>query len=197
LNDPGLGESAIIRLAVQGEQAAWEALVHSHQEPVFRLAYLLLGDTHQAEDVTQEAFIRAYRYLDRFETGRSLRPWLLKITSNLARNQHRSASRYVAAVGRLIRHEPGEGKPTIEDLATFNQESEALWQAVRRLGFADQQIIYLRYFLDLSVVEAADAIGTAPGTIKSRSHRAINHLRVVIEKEFPILMDWSDGPGNR
>ncbi|OGO31660.1 MAG: hypothetical protein A2Z16_04220 [Chloroflexi bacterium RBG_16_54_18] len=179
----------MIRRAKKGDPAAWEALVLSHQEPVFRLAYLLLGSTEDAEDITQETFVRAARYLDRFDLERPLRPWLLKIGSNLARNRYRTASRYMAAIGRLFQSEPEVPLKTIEDIAAQEQESQALWQAVRRLSRPDQEILYLRYFLDLSVDETTEAIGRAHGTIKSRCHRAINRLRAVIENEFPVLMD--------
>jgi RNA polymerase sigma-70 factor (ECF subfamily) len=187
--EPVFSEVEIIRRAKKGDPAAWEVLVLSHQEPVFRFVYLLLGNPEEAEDVTQETFIRAARYLDRFEPERPLRPWLLKIGSNLARNRYRTASRYMAAIGRLIRSEPEVPPKTIEDIAAEGQEAEALWQAVRKLSHPDQEILYLRYFLDLSIDETAEAIGMAHGTIKSRCHRAIKRLRAVIESDFPLLMD--------
>lgn len=167
--------------------------MRAHQEPVFRLAYLLLGSYEEAQEAAQETFIRAARYLPGFDLQRPLRPWLLKMAGNLSRNRYRTASRYLAAVGRLVRLEPRYPAKSVEDLALQNQESAALWQAVRKLSQADQQVIYLRYFLDLPVEECALACGAAPGTIKSRTHRAIQRLRAVIEQEFPLLMEWSDG----
>jgi RNA polymerase sigma-70 factor (ECF subfamily) len=64
-----------------------------------------------------------------------------------------------------------------------------LWQAVRRLSQPDQEIIYLRYILDLSEAEAATALDVAPGTVKSRTHRALGRLRAVVEREFPALRE--------
>ena len=97
IKDPRL----LARLARQGDAFAWERLVGEHQQPVFRLAYLLLGDPDEAQDVAQETFIRAYHALHRFDNERPLRPWLLRIAANLAYNRQRSLRRYLAALKRL------------------------------------------------------------------------------------------------
>jgi RNA polymerase sigma-70 factor (ECF subfamily) len=181
-----LDESELIRRARQGDGAAWEALVLAHQEPAFRLAYLFLGDADQAEDIAQEAFIRAFQALDRFDSTRLFRPWLLSIAANLARNQRRSAGRYLAALSRIIRDAPSaEAGP--ENSVSQHLDSQALWQAVRRLDPGDQQVIYLRYFLELPVAETAQTLGVAEGTVKSRLHRALSRLRSVIEQYYPAL----------
>ena len=179
-------EADLIVRARRGEEAAWEALVLEYQQPIFRLAYLMLGDSAEAEDVTQEAFIRAFRALDRFDASRPLRPWLLQIAANLARNRRRSAGRFVQALARKVRGEP-EPVHRIEERSEQQWEAQTLWQAVRRLSTADQEIIYLRYFLELSEAEAAETLDVAVGTVKSRMHRAMGRLREIIRKEFPAL----------
>jgi RNA polymerase sigma-70 factor (ECF subfamily) len=68
-------------------------------------------------------------------------------------------------------------------------KADALWQAVRRLSMADQEVIYLRCFLELSVDETAQVLGIAPGTVKSRNSRALARLRAVVEREFPELRE--------
>ncbi len=183
------GETELIRRALEGSEAAWEALVRAHQEPVFRFAYLLLGDAEEAEDAAQEAFIRAYRALERFDLERPLRPWLLSIAANLARNRRRSLGRYLAAIQRLgQRQAPVPGGSAVEDLSDERLQARLLWQAVRRLDPPSQQVIYLRYFLDLPVEETAQALEVAPGTVKSRTHRAVARLKLIIEREFPGLI---------
>lgn len=186
-------ESDLIRHASRGDNAAWEALVLLHREAVFRLAYLLIGDADDAEDLAQETFIRAYRALARFDTSRPMRPWLLRIVTNLARNRHRAVGRYVAAVRRWFWSEgtvpTDEGRSGIETRAETQWQAHLLWQAVRRLSQTDQEIIYLRYFLDLSVDETAEALEVASGTVKSRLHRALKHLRGVVERDFPALAE--------
>jgi len=69
------------------------------------------------------------------------------------------------------------------------EEPRALWEAVRRLRQADQTVIYLRYFLDLSVEETAEALMIAPGTVKSRLHRSLRRLEAVIARDFPALRE--------
>jgi RNA polymerase sigma-70 factor (ECF subfamily) len=179
-------EADWILRARRGDEAAWEALLRDHQAAAFRLAYLLLGDADDAEDAAQEAFVRAYRALDRFEAGRPFRPWLLRITANLARNRRRSLGRYLAALQRRLRLEP---EPVVDahDLTAQQLEAQEVWRAVRRLGAADQQIIYLRYFLELPEAETAAALDVPAGTVKSRLHRALGRLRTVVSHEFPSL----------
>jgi RNA polymerase sigma-70 factor (ECF subfamily) len=181
-----LNDAELISGARRGDEAAWEALLRAHQEAAFRLAYLFLGDPDQAEDVVQDAFIRAYHALPRFDLTRPFRPWLLSITANLARNQLRSAGRYLVNLRRFWQGDPTP-VPQPEMQAAQNWEADILWQAVRRLGFADQQVIFYRYFLDLPVEETAAALEIAEGTVKSRLHRAVTRLRQVIEQEYPAL----------
>jgi RNA polymerase sigma-70 factor (ECF subfamily) len=183
-------EADLIRRAREGDEAAYTTLVRDHQEAVFRLAYLLLGSADEAEDAAQEVFIRAHRSLARFDESRPLRPWLLAITTNQARNRRRAVGRYVAALRRLIVPETAE-PPSAE--AHARMEAQALWQAVRRLSEADQEVIYLRYFLELSVDEAAQAMSVEPGTVKSRLSRALGRLRGVIDRDFPLLAEGRAG----
>ena len=182
-----MDESTLIRRAARGDAAAWEPLVLANQQAVFRFAYLLLGDADDAEDIAQETFLRAWNHLKRFDSTRSLRPWLLSITANLSRNRRRSAGRYLAALTRAFREQPME--VPVEDAHTQNTEANELWRAVQRLGVADQQIVYLRYFLDLPVSETADALQIAEGTVKSRLSRALEKLRKIIHQDFPVLVE--------
>ncbi len=182
-----MDEASLISRAAEGDAGAWEPVVLTHQEAVFRLAYLILGDPDDAQDVSQETFVRAWRNLGRFDRSRLLRPWLFRIAANLANNRRRSAARYLAALVRTI--QAGGDTPGIEEQGAQRIESQQLWRAVRRLGSADQQIIYLRYFLDLSVAETAQTLQMAEGTVKSRSHRALDRLRIIVRREFPMLGD--------
>ena len=182
-----MDETTLVRRAANGDAAAWEPLVLAHQQAVFRLAYLLLGDADDAEDIAQETFLRAWNYLKRFDPTRPLRPWLLSISANLARNRRRSAGRYVSALMRAFRDEPKE--IAIEEKSAQHSDANELWHAVQKLDLPDQQIVYLRYFLELPVAETADVLQIAEGTVKSRLSRALEKLRKIIHRDFPVLFE--------
>lgn len=179
-------EQGWIEAARRGNAEAWGLLVQSHQQPIFRLAYLLLGDADDAEDVAQETFLRAYYALERFDLDRPLRPWLMRITTNLCHNWRRSVSRYLATLQRAFRSEPASTSQS--DLEEQRTESEILWKAVHQLRLEDQQVIYLRYFLECTEVEAAEVLGVATGTVKSRTHRSLARLRSVLQQEYPHMI---------
>lgn len=182
-------EDELIRRARQADPAAWEALVHRHQEHVYRLAYLTLRDAAEAEDMAQETFLRAFLSLDSFELGRPLRPWLTRIAVNLSRNRRRSLGRYLKHLRRAFASEP---EPEHVD-AGLESNLQARWQAatlrqaVQRLGRHKQEVLYLRFFLAMPEADMAEALDLPPGTVKSRLHRAMADLRRIIEADFPAL----------
>jgi RNA polymerase sigma-70 factor (ECF subfamily) len=185
-----LDEAELVGRARRGDGEAWYRLVGVHQEAVFRLAYLLLRDASDAEDVAQEVFVRAFRALDTFDPARPLRPWLLRIASNLAQNRRRSLGRYLEALKRLYSTPETTATPAspAEGMAK-RWEAETLWSAIKRLKPAEQEVVYLRYFLELSEAEMATAMNVAPGTVKSRLHRALGRLRLVVDQEYPALRE--------
>ena len=187
-----MDESTLVRDAANGDAAAWEPLVLAHQEAVFRLSYLLLGDPDDAEDIAQETFLRAWNHLKRFDTARPLRPWLLSIAANLASNRRRSAGRYLAALTRAFRNEPASSA-SVEEKSTRYMEASHIWKAVQTLNVSDQQMVYLRYFLELSVAETAEVLKVAEGTVKSRLSRALERLRKIIQQDFPVLIEGQQG----
>ncbi len=191
-----LDEQALVQLAVRRDIDAWELLVRAHQEVVFRLAYLFCADPDEAEDLSQETFIRAYRHIDQFDASRPLRPWVLGIAANLARNRLRSAGRYLAALSRFASKETDQGPRSIEDHSLERIEAQTLWRAIRRLGEDEQQLLYLRFFLEMPLEEVAESMSIPTGTVKSRLHRTLLRLKGVIERDFPELKKEFE-PGHR
>jgi RNA polymerase sigma-70 factor (ECF subfamily) len=173
-----VSEEELIERVLAGDATAWPSLVYAHQEAVFRLAYLLLGDAAEAEDVAQETMVRAGRALGRFDRSRPLRPWLLQIARNQSANRKRSARRRLAALQRWWANK----SPEPDTIAQIDAGAADLHLAVNQLSQADQEVIYLRYFIELTVDETAQALGVAPGTVKSRLARALQRLR-------PLLAD--------
>lgn len=182
-------DADIVARALKGEEDAWAELVAEHQQAMFRLAYLKLGDADEAEDATQDALIRAHRYLRRYDPSRPLRPWLLAIVSRVAANHRRSAGRYWAAMQRWLAEREVLGPPTPARKAPASID-EGLWRAVQQLAEVDQDVLYLRYYLDLSVADCAQALEVAEGTIKSRTSRALERLLALLESDYP---EWIEG----
>ena len=179
-------EAEALLLARNGDASAFGLLVREHQQAAFRAAYLILHDAQAAEDAAQEGFVRAYRQLHRFRGEDPFRPWLLRIVTNLALNETRRRKRGLALLERFGR-QPARHEPGPESVTTATEESREVWQAINRLPPDDRLILYLRYFLELSEADMARVIARAPGTVKSRLHRAGRRLRAVIEQDYPHL----------
>ena len=175
--------------AQQGDPDAFADLVREHQEAAFRVAYLIVRDEHEARDVTQEAFVRAHRSLKRFDANEPFRPWLMKIVTNSALNSVRAAKRRRAMGERYERATSmNTTAPSTETQVEASEQARRVWQAVSELDPQDQTLLYLRYFLDSSERETAEAIGRPAGTVKSRLHRSLRRLRGLIESEYPDLL---------
>jgi RNA polymerase sigma-70 factor (ECF subfamily) len=167
-------EGQLIRAARAGSEEAFDALVERYHLLVLWTAQALLADSAGAEDVAQEAWINAWRALDRFDPTRPFRPWLLRIVTNGCRMHVRSAASHRAlesADGAL----PGE-----EDLLTHvirREEIAALDAVIASLPPIQRQVIELRYLAELELAEIAIVMEVPLGTVKSRLHRALIALR--------------------
>lgn len=178
-------EAKLAERAREGDTAAYERLVRMHQAVAFRAAYLVTGDASEAEDATQEAFVKAYRALDRFRRGAPFRPWLLAIVTNEARNRRRAAGRRANLTLRAAAE--GQIATTMavspEAAVVAAERREELLAQVGGLSEGDRLVINYRYFLGLSEEETAMTLGCARGTVKSRLSRAIARLRRAMAKE--------------
>jgi len=171
-------EREIVERAQSGDEAAYASLVRAHQGIALRTAYVIVGAGPEAEDVAQEAFVKAYRALGRFRTDEPFRPWLLRIVANEARNRRRSAGRRGRLELRVAAEAvSGDAAPSPETELLSDERRAALLAAVNRLGEEHRLAIACRYFLDLSEEETAAALGCRRGTVKSRLSRALERLR--------------------
>jgi RNA polymerase sigma factor (sigma-70 family) len=181
--------AALIERAREGDQAAYGELVRDHQEVAFRVAFLITRSAQDAEDVTQEAFIKAWRALGRFRTGAPFRPWLLRIVANEARNRVRSNRRRREVPSPDLRTDDGpqpavtpvDPAPSPEERLLAADQRRLLLAALARLRDDDRLVIGARYLLELSEAEMAEALGVARGTVKSRLSRAMSRLRAALE----------------
>jgi RNA polymerase sigma factor (sigma-70 family) len=179
-----LDEQTLIDHAKQGDQAAYEVLVRQYQDIAFRTAYLITRSAAEAEDATQDAFIKAYYALDRFHAGAPFRPWLLRIAANEARNRRTAAYRRPTLALSAVEDRPsGDAALSPEAAALAADQRQMLLAAIERLREEDQLVIAARYFLDLSEAEMADVLDCPRGTVKSRLSRAIGRLREALSPQ--------------
>ena len=176
-------DSVLVARAVRGDRAAYEEIVQRYQQVAFRTAYVITGSAADAEDAAQEGFVKAYRALDRFRPGAALRPWLLRIVANEARNRLRSAGRRHRLELQVTEgFRPGDAAPSPEAVAVGLDERRRLLAVVNALSDEDRNVIACRYFLELNGEETAATLGIPEGTVKSRLSRALARLRTRVEE---------------
>ena len=171
-------ESRAVERARGGDHGAYGELVTRYQALAGRTAYVITGSAADADDVVQEAFVKAYYALGRFRAGAPFRPWLLRIVANEARNRRVAAGRRPTVDLDAARDRAsGETALSPEDAALAADLRRGLLSAIDRLREDDRLVLASRYFLDLSEAEIAAVLGVARGTVKSRLSRAMVRLR--------------------
>ena len=175
-------DAVLVERSRNGDQDAYGELVTRYQAIAARTAYVITGTAADAEDVAQDAFVKAYYALDRFRSGAPFRPWLLRIVANEAINRRKAAGRR-PTVGLSVVEDRASGDTALspEASALARERREVVLEALRQMREEDRLVIAYRYFFDLSEVEMAEALGVARGTVKSRLSRAIARLRAAME----------------
>jgi RNA polymerase sigma-70 factor (ECF subfamily) len=164
-------DGELVRRARSGDRDAYGMLIRRHQQVAFRVAFAVCGDAAEAEDATQEAFVKAYKSLWRFRPGAPWKPWLLRIVANEARNRRRSAGRR-DHLATLAAAEAAAHADAVAD-----HSAAELRDALDRLDAPHREVVLLRHVLELSERETAAALGCRPGTVKSRLSRGLARLR--------------------
>jgi RNA polymerase sigma factor (sigma-70 family) len=177
-----LDEAALVTGAKNGDINAYAELVRRHQKLAQRVAYLVSGSEADAEDITQDAFVKAYASLARFDTARPWTPWLLRIVRNEALNRRRRSGRQARLALRVATDPVSGGAAPSPEAAIVTRDQHArLLAVVDSLPTSQRDVIVCRYFLELSEVEASRALGLAVGTVKSRTSRALVAIRAALE----------------
>ena len=176
----------IVQRVRAGDVDAFGQIVKGYERRVFALAVMILRNREGADDVTQDAFVRAFERLDLYDVRRPFYPWLATITVRLSRNW-------------LVRHSPGARRetpiqpessayasaPAALDVLVAEDEGRHLWRLVERLPLGERTAVVLHYRQELSVSEVASAIGVTAGTVKTLLFRARQHLRASLAGATP------------
>jgi RNA polymerase sigma-70 factor (ECF subfamily) len=150
-------------------------LVARYTLPAHRAAFLL-GAGEEADDVVQEAFVKAFRHLSRFRAGEPFGPWLLRIVANETKNLTRSRRRRAALALRLAGPDATSPDGPVDEVLAAERRA-GLVAAVNALPDRERQVLVCRYFLDLSEAETAQVLACPLGSVKSRAWRGLNRLR--------------------
>jgi RNA polymerase sigma-70 factor (ECF subfamily) len=169
-------DTELVARARQGDEAAFEQLVLRHQCYVFNLAYRVLGDYTEAEDMTQEAFVRVWRGLSGFRGQARFTTWLYRIVHNLCLNRLPGLQRELLQTEPLeeVLADPG---PSPADLFAVREQMAFLHAQMDRLPEKYRLVLTLRYLQHLSYDEIAAALEMPMGTVKTHIHRARRLLR--------------------
>jgi RNA polymerase sigma-70 factor, ECF subfamily len=176
-------DHSVIRAVLAGDKEAYGALVRAHSATVFRVAFRIVGNEADAEEIVQEAFLRGYQRLESFEQRSTFGTWIYRIAVNCALNR-------INQPGIEAEYRPGEESDPEEktvQVATKDADPErsllsreisaAQETAMRRLTPTEKTAFVLRHHEDRSMTEIADALGVAPNAAKQAVFRAVQKLR--------------------
>ena len=174
--------------AGQGDMPSWGELVTEHADGVYRLAYRLSGNQHDAEDLTQETFMRVFRSLNKYQAG-TFEGWLHRITTNLFLDmvRHRSKIR-MEALPEDYERVPGTDMTPEQAYSVANLDP-ALQSALDNLAPDFRVAVVLCDVVGMSYDEIAETLGVKMGTVRSRIHRGRSQLRAALEKEAQTNAD--------
>ena len=163
---------------------AFEELYRNHLRDVYSYSYYRVGNHHDAEDLTEQAFLQAYRHFERARresNGRPLRPWLIRIAHNLASNYHRDRARRPEA--NLDAVEPPSHPHGTERVVEGREELREVIAHVQELPDDRREALIMRFALGMSNREIARALGRTDGATKVLIHRAIKQLEELMSPE--------------
>ena len=201
----GPDDASLVRRCLRDDQAAYRVLVERYQSEVFGLLLRLVGRQEDAEDLTQETFLRAFRALRRYDVTRPFGAWLHTIASRLAIDHHRRNRAKLISL-----HQPEEGSAgeervlDLEDPEAGPAERAEQTELARRLEVLIGELppdsraaILLRHQMDLPYEEIARSLGVPLGTVKARIHRARAMLKekLLAQGDVPWDVDENAAPG--
>jgi RNA polymerase sigma-70 factor (ECF subfamily) len=177
---PTPDEAFLLARARQGDLSAFEDVVRRYQRRVYATALRIVRNHETADDVAQEAFVRAWRLLDRFELGRPFGPWVCRIAANLAVNHVRSPRAREQPLPEAFGERPAAGLDPLARVLDV-EAARVLSEAVSALPEEQRAVFVLRAYEELSYQEIAETLGLSPGTVMSRLFRARERLARALE----------------
>ncbi|MCO4852179.1 RNA polymerase sigma factor SigW [Bacillus vallismortis] len=173
-----------IKQVKKGDQNAFADIVDIYKDKIYQLCYRMLGNVHEAEDIAQEAFIRAYVNIDSFDTNRKFSTWLYRIATNLTidRIRKKKPDYYLDAEvagteGLTMYSQIAADGVLPEDAVVSLELSNTIQQKILKLPDKYRTVIVLKYIDELSLIEIGEILNIPVGTAKTRIHRGREALR--------------------
>jgi RNA polymerase sigma-70 factor, ECF subfamily len=178
-----VADAVLVAAARRGDLFAWEHLVRRYQEPIFRVAWLVVRDIDLAEAAVQSTFVRAYRALPSYQDDLGVMPWLFRIAAGESRQQRRESGRPRQSSRPVERitgpHFPASAVPGLAECADLTPvEREVVGAAFDRLGEEDRLTIATRYLFGLSREDAARSLSIAVSQLDEHLKAALRNLRM-------------------
>ncbi|HET7030227.1 MAG TPA: RNA polymerase sigma factor [Candidatus Limnocylindrales bacterium] len=171
-------ERKLVEQAMHGDEGAFDALIGRLGDQLHSVARRILRDPYLAEDATQSALLEAWRHLPRLRDPDRFEAWLYRLLVNACHTEARRERRHRANL-RLLESD----EPVVHDSTSRVANAQQLDQAFRGLGIEHRTVVVLIHYVGLSASEAADAMGTPVGTVRSRLHYALKQLRAAVEAD--------------
>ena len=186
---------AVIQRCLAGDQDAWAQIVRQHWRKVFNIAYKFTGKHDEAEDLTQDVFLKIFKSLDTFDRRANFQTWLVSVSRNLCIDHYRSVRKERETIDRDV--DAGELTPaaqTTSPIAALEQRDrvELLKKALDQLPPTLRSAVLLRDIQELSYQEIADRLHLPEGTVKSRINRGRTELARQIRRLRDELETGSD-----
>ena len=169
---PEYSECDLIIQALNGEVEAYGKLVQENQQSVFNVCYRMLGERGEAEDLTQDIFMRAHKNLGTFDTDRPFGPWIRRIATNLCLNQIKRNRPIIQSIDDELTISTNAKSHNPEKAHEQLEQNQAIRQALLELPPHYQAVIELRHFQDLTYHEIATALDLPVNTVRSHLFRA-------------------------
>lgn len=186
----------VIERCLEGDQAAWEQVVRQHWRKVFNVAYKFVGKHDEAEDLTQEIFLKIFRSLHTFDRRANFQTWLISVSRNLCIDHYRSVRKERETIDRDV--DAGDLSPVSRELGPYaslehDDRRALLRRALDELPPALRSAVLLRDIRELSYQEIAEQLGLPEGTVKSR----INRGRIELARQIRRLEQMRSAPPAR
>ena len=180
-----ISDAECVRKLQRGETDAFEILIRRHQKTIFNLVYRMLGDYDEAAEISQEAFLSAYRAIGNFRGDANFSTWLYRIALNHAATRRKSLNTRQQRSVPIENTEPtSDPHPGPAESMEKKEIRQRVQQALNRLEPDDAAVILMRDLQDAPYEEVARVLEVPIGTVKSRLHRARQALRVELASYF-------------